>query len=123
MSKAFRNRFWDSLSDHRRSKACPEPCRRIQSPKLAGFLAILVTLTMWEALASAQQSTKVPRIGFLSGGSLRSERTEAFRQALRDLGYVEGKNLVIEWRGAEGKRERRDAFAAELVRLKVDAIV
>src|SRR4030095_16892975 len=76
-------------------------------------------------LAQAQQPGKVRRIGFLSGQSLStiSTRTEAFRQGLRELGYVEGKNIVIEWRLAEGKLDRLPALAAELVRLKVDVIV
>jgi putative ABC transport system substrate-binding protein len=73
----------------------------------------------------AQQPTKVPRIGYLTGASSSavSHRTGAFRQGLRDLGYVEGKNIVIEWRFAERKRDRGPALAAELVRLKVDIIV
>jgi ABC-type uncharacterized transport system substrate-binding protein len=76
-------------------------------------------------IAEAQQPGKVPRIGFLSGQSLStiSIRTEAFRQGLRELGYVEGKNIVIEWRLGEGKIDRIPALAAELVRLKVDIIV
>jgi putative ABC transport system substrate-binding protein len=75
--------------------------------------------------AEAQQPTKIPRIGFLAGNSLSSlaARVEAFRQGLRELGYVEGKNIVIEWRSAEGKNDRLPALAAELVRLKVDVIV
>jgi ABC-type uncharacterized transport system substrate-binding protein len=75
--------------------------------------------------AAAQQPKKVPRIGFLSGASSSAvaSRTEAFRQGLRELGYVEGKNIVIEWRYAEGKLDRLPALAAELVRLKVDVIV
>jgi putative ABC transport system substrate-binding protein len=75
-------------------------------------------------LAQAQQPTKVPRIGFLGAPppSAMSDRIEAFRQGLRDLGYVEGKNIVIEWRYAEGKIDRLAALAAELVRLKVDVI-
>ena len=75
--------------------------------------------------AEAQQPTKVPRIGYLTGVSLsaNSARIEAFRQGLRELGYVEGKNIVIEWRSAEGKLDRLPALAAELVRLKVDVIV
>ena len=75
--------------------------------------------------AEAQQPTKVPRIGYLTAASLSaiSARTEAFRQGLRELGYVEGKNIVIEWRYAEGKLDRLPALAAELVRLKVDVIV
>jgi putative ABC transport system substrate-binding protein len=75
--------------------------------------------------AQAQQPKKVPRIGFLTGQSLSSisARTEAFRQGLRELGYVEGKNILIEWRYAEGKLDRLPELAAELVRLKVDIIV
>ena len=73
----------------------------------------------------AQQSKKVPRIGFLTGASLSAMagRNEAFRQGLRDLGYVEGKNIVIEWRSYEGKADRQRALVAELVRLNVDVIV
>jgi putative tryptophan/tyrosine transport system substrate-binding protein len=75
--------------------------------------------------AQAQQPTKVPRIGYLSASSAAalSSRIEAFRQGLRELGYVEGKNIVIEWRSAEGKLDRLPALAAELVRLKVNVIV
>jgi putative ABC transport system substrate-binding protein len=73
----------------------------------------------------AQQPTKTPRIGWLTAGSLSAtpERTEAFRQGLRELGYIEGKNIVIEWRSPEGKPDRMPTLAAELVRLKVDVIV
>ena len=75
--------------------------------------------------AEAQQPTKVPRIGYLAAASPSAiaARIEAFRQGLRELGYVEGKNIVIEWRYAEGKLDRLPALAAELVRLKVDVIV
>jgi putative ABC transport system substrate-binding protein len=75
--------------------------------------------------SDAQQPTKIPRIGYLSGSSLSAlaSRIEAFRQGLRDLGYVEGKNIVIEWRSAEGKFDRLPELAAELVRLKVDVII
>src|SRR5688572_22647496 len=75
--------------------------------------------------ADAQQLTKVPRIGYLTGASLSSQsaNTEAFRQGLRELGYIEGKNIVIEWRAAEGNRDRQHALAAELVRLKVNVIL
>jgi putative tryptophan/tyrosine transport system substrate-binding protein len=73
----------------------------------------------------AQQSKKVPRIGYLTVGSLSaiSARIEAFRQGLRELGYVEGKNIVVEWRSLEGKADRLPDLAAELVHLKVDVIV
>jgi putative ABC transport system substrate-binding protein len=75
--------------------------------------------------ASAQQPTKIPRIGYLAASSLSTNaaRIEAFRQGLREIGYVEGKNIVIELRSAEGKPDRLPALAAELVRLKVDVIV
>jgi putative ABC transport system substrate-binding protein len=75
--------------------------------------------------AAAQQAKKVPRIGYLSASSLSAmaDRTEAFRRGLRELGYVEGKNIVIEWRYAEGKLDSLPTLAAEHVRLKVDVIV
>src|SRR5919197_1136349 len=77
------------------------------------------------SLAEAQQPKKVPRIGFLSSTSPStiSARVEAFRQGLRELGYVEGKNIVIEYRYAEGKLDRLSKLVAELLRLKVDAIL
>ena len=74
--------------------------------------------------AEAQQAAKVARIGYLAANLAGNPYLhEAFRQGLRDLGYVEGRNLVIEYRGAEGKPERFPALAAELVALKVDVIV
>ena len=96
---------------------------KIQNLKLAGFLAVFLVVGV--GLAEAQQRKKVPRIGSLGGASpaALSARTEAFRQGLRKLGYVEGKNIVIEWRYAGGKPERLSELATELVRLKVDLIV
>ena len=90
---------------------------------LACALPVLILATIH--LAEAQQPNKVPRIGILHGASASSvaARTEAFRQGLRELGYVEGKNIVIEWRYAEGKADRLPGLAAELVGLKVDIIV
>ena len=75
--------------------------------------------------SQAQQPTRIPRIGILvpPTAAFNSPREEAFRQRLRELGYVEGKNIVIEYRYAEGKLERLPDLAAELVRLKVDVIV
>jgi putative ABC transport system substrate-binding protein len=74
--------------------------------------------------AEAQQAGKVPRIGYLSPNLAASPHLqEAFLQGLRDLGYVEGRNVVIEYRSAEGKPERLPALAAELVALKVDVIL
>jgi putative tryptophan/tyrosine transport system substrate-binding protein len=82
--------------------------------------ALLLTSTRVEA-----QAVKVPRVGYLSGGSLSNlgGRIEAFRQGLRELGYVEGKNIVIEWREAQGNFDRVRELADELVRLKMDVIV
>jgi putative tryptophan/tyrosine transport system substrate-binding protein len=93
----------------------------------AGVLCILfvVVVLAVAVIAEAQQPKKIPRIGFLSSlsPSVVSDRIEAFRHGLRELGYVEGKNIDIEWRYAEGKTERLPNLAAELVRLKVDVIV
>jgi putative ABC transport system substrate-binding protein len=77
------------------------------------------------SFASAQQSARIPRIGILipPSASYFSAQVEAFRQRLRELGYVEGENIVIEYRYAEGKLERLPDLAAQLVRLKVDVIV
>jgi putative ABC transport system substrate-binding protein len=76
--------------------------------------------------AAAQQPTKVPRIGYLSARgavSLPRSYSEGFRQGLRDLGYIEGKNILIEFRYAEGKLDRFPSLVAELVQLKVDVLV
>jgi putative ABC transport system substrate-binding protein len=75
--------------------------------------------------AEAQQPKKVPRIGFLGSASTSfyAARTNAFRQGLNELGYTEGKNIVIEYRYAEGKFDRLPDLAAELVGLKLDVIV
>ena len=91
-------------------------------------ITVLTLSTMLFALclpAQAQQLTKVPRIGYLAVASLSSatERIDPFRQGLRELGYMEGKNLIIEWRSADGKPDRMPTLAAELVQLKVDVIV
>jgi putative tryptophan/tyrosine transport system substrate-binding protein len=90
---------------------------------LFGLLAsILLTIV---ASANAQQPKKVPRIGYLSALDPASEVSilEAIRLALRELGYMEGQNIAIEYRYAEGKLDRSSEFAAEFVRLKVDLIV
>ena len=96
--------------------------KKITGFALSFLCAFLLALNI---RAEAQQSKKVPQIGYLSGASRSSSsaRTEAFRQGLRELGYVEGKNIVIEWRFAEGNPNRTPALLADLVRLKVGVIV
>src|SRR5258707_917308 len=96
---------------------------RIRYPKfLIYFCAILFALSF---TAEAQQSKKIPRLGWLSTGSPSVARPnqEAFHRGLRDLGYIEGQNITIEYRYAEGLDERLPNLAAELVQLKVDVIV
>jgi ABC-type uncharacterized transport system substrate-binding protein len=85
-------------------------------------LALSAVLFALCVTAEAQQPGKIPRIGYL-GSVSSSPRIETFRQGLRELGYVEGKNIFIERRHHEGKIDRLPALAAELVRLKVDIII
>ena len=95
--------------------------------KKAGVLSILsvVILLAVAVMAEAQQAKKVPRIGYLSSFDPASEsaRAEAIRLALRELGYIEGQNIAIEYRYTEGKPGRNQELTAELVRLKVDIIL
>jgi putative tryptophan/tyrosine transport system substrate-binding protein len=110
-------RSWSFRSDNRKSK--------IQNLKWGGIVALVVTLTVCGARAEPQQPKKVPRIGYLSAfdAATESPRAEAIRPALRELGYIEGQNIAIEYRYAEGKQDRFPELAAELVRVKVDIIV
>jgi putative tryptophan/tyrosine transport system substrate-binding protein len=105
------------LSDNRKSA--------IQNPKWLVIVALAVACAMYGAGASAQQTGKVFRIGYLdpSTASGTAVLVEAFRQELNKLGWIEGKNIAIEYRFAELKPERVPELAAELVRLKVDLIV
>jgi putative tryptophan/tyrosine transport system substrate-binding protein len=93
----------------------------------ASVLSILFVIVLHAVaiMAEAQQTGKVPRIAYLTVAPLSANvaRVEAFRQGLRELGYVEGKNIVIEWRSGEGKLESEGELVAEAVRLKVDVIV
>ena len=86
---------------------------------------LLTVLVLTVYLAEAQHPAKLPRIGFVTAGSASTiaARIEALRQGLRDLGYIEDKNIIIEWRFAEGKVDRLPALVAELVRLKVDVLL
>ena len=94
--------------------------------RLIGLAVILtLSLTLAPLAAEAQQTGKVYRIGVLETTSpaLNTANLDAFRQGLRELGYVEGQNFVIEYRSADGRPERFPGLATELVRLKVDLIV
>jgi len=92
---------------------------------LRAVTVVVLDLAAAPLAAAAQQPRKVPRIGYLGNSSpaLERDRVEALRQGLRDLGYAEGQNILIEFRWAEGKYERLPEFAAELFRLKVDVIL
>ena len=87
--------------------------------------AILLSIIMAPLVGEGQQPRNAPRIGVLVGGSASSDsaRIEAFRRGLHELGYVEGDNIFIEYRYAEGRPDRLRELAAALVRLKVDVIV
>jgi putative ABC transport system substrate-binding protein len=89
------------------------------------LFCLLITVLLITGLGEAQQPGKIPRIGYLNASSASSaaSRVEAFRRGMRELGYVEGKNIVIEYRFAEGKLERLRPLTTELVQLNVDLIV
>src|SRR5215468_5659944 len=91
--------------------------------RLAFSITLLLGGLFNPVAVAAQQAAKVARIGWLGFEGRGAPRNEAFLQRLRDLGYVEGRNVVIEYRSAEGKLERLPALAAELVALKVDVIL
>jgi putative tryptophan/tyrosine transport system substrate-binding protein len=125
-------RVLNFFSDNRKSKTCTESFdvaqdrlrRSIQNLNWSGIFAIALTFAFGGPVVHAQPA-KVVRIGFLGPTSAASNagRMEALRAGLRDLGYLEGKNLIIESRWAEGKFDRLPELAAELVRLNVDVIL
>jgi putative ABC transport system substrate-binding protein len=92
---------------------------------LIAVLILLPALLAAPLPAGAQQPAKVPRIGFLSAATsgVSSPLLDAFRQGLRELGWVEGRNIVVDYRLTEGRSDRLPDLAAELVQLKVDIIV
>ncbi len=107
-----------SCSDNRKSK--------IQNLKWPGLSVIAFVLVVTWAMAQAQPQAKIPRIGYVSGtgdATNQGPYVEALRQGLRELGYVEGKNFAIEFRGAEGKSDLIPSIVAELVQLKVDILI
>jgi putative ABC transport system substrate-binding protein len=127
--RTMQKTLWNkSLSrNNLKSTTCTELCGSTKNRKWLGLVAIGVTFAMCGAAAQAQHAAKVPRVGLL-----RPQRADdtgvqplitAFRQGLRELGYVEGQNIVLDIRWAEGKRDRLPDLANELARLKVDVIV
>ncbi len=123
MNKKSSIRFLDSPSDNRKSKSSPADQKRPRRPKWAGFLAVFLVGCV--AVADAQQPKKVARICYLAGSNASTSAilVKPFRERLREIGYVEGRNLTIEFRYAEGKDEHLPELAAELVRLNCDVIV
>jgi hypothetical protein len=111
MTKTSQTAFLWFRSDNRKSA--------IQNPKWVGIFAIALTFVFGGAVVQAQPPKKVPRVGYLSVSDAAGEssRSEAIRLALRELGYIEGQNIAIEYRYAEGKLDRVPELAAELVHL------
>jgi putative ABC transport system substrate-binding protein len=102
-----------------------QPLVNRKKSKLVTF-ALTIALVTVGFLAEAQQPARMPRIGYVSGTgdpAIQGPYVEALRQGLRDLGYVEGKNIIIEYRGAEANLDRVPSFVREFVQLKVDIIV
>lgn len=125
MRKKLKTTTLGLLSGNRKSKTYTEPNRSIQNRKWVGIFVLPFVLVLTGAAVQAQQPKSVPKIGYLSvlSPSSDSTRIEAFRQGLRELGYVEGQSFAIESRYAEGKLKQLPDLAGELVRLHVDVIV
>jgi putative ABC transport system substrate-binding protein len=113
------------LIENPESKTCPELCRRIENPKWMGILALTIIFSFAGVVAHAQQPAKVWRIGVLvsSSAALNASRDDALRNGLREIGYIEGKNMILEFRYAEGKLDRLPQLAAELIRSAPDVIM
>src|SRR5262245_4618787 len=99
------------------------PEMKTMNRKVVVGLALIAMFLVDCLFTEAQQPKQVPRIGFLSGTGPESTNIEAFQQGLRDLGYVEGKNIVVEYRYLEGQLDRITGLVTELVQLKVDVLV
>jgi len=86
-------------------------------------LAVVLAFNLLAPLANAQQAGQIPRIGFLRTAAPPESYIEAFRQGLKERGYIEGKNIAFEYRWGGGRTDQLPELAAELVRLKVDVVV
>ncbi|MGZ8483797.1 MAG: ABC transporter substrate-binding protein [Candidatus Binatia bacterium] len=128
MSKIFAVRAWAFRSGNRkavpRTKSDAEDKKRPRGRKRGWVFSLAVAFALCGAVAQAQQQAKVPKIGYLAARPpAPGSGYELFRRDIRVLGYVEGKNITIEYRSADNKIDRLPALADELVRLKVDVIV
>jgi putative ABC transport system substrate-binding protein len=112
-----------ACSGNRKSKTSGERSRTIKNPKWWGIIAIVFTFIFGAVVAEAQQPKNIPRIGVIRPGSSAGPILDSFRQGLRELGYLDGKNIIIEYRYAEGKLDRLPDLVAAIVRLKPDVIV
>jgi putative ABC transport system substrate-binding protein len=115
MKKKSCMRWLASWSDNPKSK--------IHNPKWIVLVAIVLALALCGPVAEAQQQAKIIKIGWLAINPVRLPQFENYKKSLRALGYIEGKNIFIEYRSVEGKLDRFPALADELVRLKVELIV
>jgi putative ABC transport system substrate-binding protein len=123
-------RWLASFSDNLKSKTCPERCRRNKKrprrPRLWGIFAIVLAFALDGRAVAAQQPAKMPKIGFLGSGFASAASATwltSFQQEFLRLGYVEGKNVVFEFRHADNQYDRLPTLANEMVGLKVDVIV
>ncbi len=121
MNRIFRIRFFAAQSDNLKAAPRTKSGPADKNLKLVGLVALVLAFALCSAVVGAQQPAKIPWIGYLAGSG--SGPSPAFVQGLRDLGYIEGKNIAFAFRTVEGKRERYSDLAAELVRLKVDIII
>src|SRR5262245_65444614 len=116
MTKTSQPAFLCFRSDNRKSA--------IQNPKWLGLLIIALVLVVGGAVARAQLPAKLPKIGFLGVRPDDTKTTfESFKRQLQTLGYVDGKNIIYEYRNAENKPERLPTLVDELIRVKVDVLV
>jgi putative tryptophan/tyrosine transport system substrate-binding protein len=123
MGKTFSLRLLGSCSDNPKSRSCPEPRRTIQNRKWAGGCVVAVAFALSGAEVEAQQPVKkFQRIAVLSPGSAPRPVVEALRHGLREFGYIDGQNVVFDYRYAEWNVERLPQLASELVKLKPDII-
>jgi putative tryptophan/tyrosine transport system substrate-binding protein len=119
MNNKFCSRFYES-------KLSPNLKSKIENLKWVGLSVIACVFVVAAGVAEAQQPTRIPRIGFVTSGGNPSSpglRVEAFQRGLREFGYVEGKNILVEYRYIEGKTERVPVIVSELLQLKVDVLV